>query len=95
MKKYIYLHHNFGDFFVTDRLLAEEELYCAYCDEYDELHCVCETEEEFAAQVRALFLQTRDILPCDEYDEFRQKYAPAEVLEEMTRMLEEVSYGEM
>ena len=34
---YIYLHHQGFDFYITNYLLSEEECYCSYCEDSDEL----------------------------------------------------------
>lgn len=78
-KRYIYMHHQGFDFYFTDHEQSPEECYCSYCEEYDELIGVYEEEGLFAAKLRELFSAGYDVLPCDDYNDIKDKYCPSEL----------------
>ena len=76
-KTYIYLKHDWDtDFFIRHEQLSPDDRYCAYCEDYDILIAVCDNEAALSRTLKWLFIEGYDVLPSDEYDDFREKYCP-------------------
>ena len=78
-KKYVYLHHQGFDFFLSDTELSPAERFCQICGEEDTLLGAYDTEEAFATQLAQLFREGYDLLPCKEYTHMKEKYCPADL----------------
>lgn len=75
-RTYLYMHHDALCFFLRDRELTAEELYCEYCDASDTLIGCYDSEQMLAAQLRRLFEEGYDLEACDEYLDIKDKYCP-------------------
>lgn len=76
---YLYMHHDASVFFLQNRALSPEELYCSYCDASDTLIGCYDDERTLAAKLRQLFEEGYDLIPCDEYLDIKDKYCPPEL----------------
>ena len=76
-KVYLYQKHDWNtDFFIRHERLSREERYCSYCEAYDTLIGVYDTEAGLSRKLKWLFNEGFDVTPSEEYDEIRDKYCP-------------------
>ena len=61
-KKYIYLHHQGFDYFLTERELTQEERCCPLCDDYDTLLEVCEDETALHTKIEEFSKKGYDLV---------------------------------
>lgn len=71
---YLYMHHSGFDFFLCERELAPPELRCAHCGESDTLIGNYTDERALAAELRRLFAEGYDLIPCTEYASIKARY---------------------
>lgn len=80
-KTYVYMHHTGFDFYLSNRELSQQELYCPHCEESDILLGSYSTEEALSEKLGWLFAEGYDLMPCEDYDQIRQKYCPPDLLD--------------
>lgn len=76
---YVYIHHQGFDFFLENRELSPEACYCDYCQCSDVLFGCYNEEAALAEALQGLFEQGYDLVPCDDYNEIKEKYCPPEL----------------
>lgn len=80
-KTYLYMDHSGMEFYLSDRERTAEEMYCPLCESSDELIGIYEDEETFSVKLLELFTGGYDLLPCNNYNEIKEKYCPPELRE--------------
>ena len=73
---YVYMHHDASVFFLTERALTSDELYCPYCNASDSLIGCYDNENLMAKQLLSLFESGYDLIPCDDYLDIKDRYCP-------------------
>lgn len=80
-KTYVYMDHSGMEFYLSDRERTAAEMYCSLCECSDELIGIYDDEEALRAKLVELFTAGLDLLPCDNYNEIKDKYCPLELRE--------------
>ena len=77
-RTYVYMCHSCSCFYLTNKKLFDEDLYCPECDASDQLIGEYEDEQMLTDALSQLFKDDYDLAPCDNYDLIKDKYCPPE-----------------